>query len=93
MNTKRSWKPKANEILEVQLEPTNKMDKFSSGGGTEKENYRTSIHTEKLDVFPKLYFTSIGCENNECKVEILDGKAVNLGDGMGIKSSVHIVFP
>ena len=39
---RKIWKPKPNEILEVELEPTNKMDKFGCSDNKEQGNYWAS---------------------------------------------------
>ena len=39
---RKIWKPKPNEILEVELEPTNKMDKFAVSDNKEQGNYWAS---------------------------------------------------
>ena len=80
---RKTWKPKPNEILEVELEPTNKMDKFAVAIIKNKEIIG-HLPLGKTGRFSKTIFYFLRCEHNDCKVKIVDGKAVNLGDGMRV---------
>ena len=42
-------------------------------------------------LFFKTIFYVLRCEYNDCKVKVVDGKAVNLGNGMGM-SYMHTII-
>ena len=42
--------------------------------------------------FYKTIFYFLKCEYNDCKVKIVDGKAANLGDGMGMRIPCLLFF-
>ena len=88
---RKIWKPKPNEILEVELEPTNKMDKFAVAIIKNKEIIG-HLPLGKTGRFSKTIFYFLRCEHNDCKVKIVDGKAFNLGDGMGMRFPCILVF-
>ena len=64
--------------------PTNKMDKFAIA--VIKNKFIGHIPLGKTGRFSKTVFYFLKCEYNDCKVKIVDGKAVNLGNGVGIIS-------
>ena len=64
--------------------PTNKMDKFAIA--VIKNKFIGHIPLGKTGRFSKTVFNFLKCEYNDCKVKIVDGKAVNLGNGVGIIS-------
>ena len=66
------------------MEPTNKMDKFAIA--VIKNKFIGHIPLGKTGRFSKTVFYFLKCEYNDCKVKIVDGKAVNLGNGVGIIS-------
>ena len=76
--------PKFNEILEVKMEPTNKTDKFVV---EEIKNKKIIGHLPlgKTGRFSKTIFYFLKCEYNDCKVKIVEDKAVSVGDGMGMR--------
>ena len=71
------WEPKSNEILDIKLEPTNKMDKFAVAV---IKNQKIIMHLPlgKTGRFSKTIFYFLSCEYNDCKVKIVEDKAVNL---------------
>ena len=66
------------------MEPTNKMDKFAIA--VIKNKFIGHIPLGKTGRFSKTVFYFLKCEYNDSKVKIVDGKAVNLGNGVGIIS-------
>ena len=64
--------------------PTNKLDKFAIA--VIKNKFIGHIPLGKTGRFSKTVFYFLKCEYNDCKVKIVDGKAVNLGNGVGIIS-------
>ena len=54
---RKIWEPKTNEILEVKIEPTNKMNKFAVAVIKNKKLLDTFL-LRKLGAFPKQFFTS-----------------------------------
>ena len=54
---RKIWKPKSNEILEVKMEPTNKMDKCAVAMIKNKKIIG-QLPLGKLGAFPKQFFTS-----------------------------------
>ena len=64
--------------------PTNKMDMFAIA--VIKNKFIGHIPLGKTGRFSKTVFYFLKCEYNDCKVKIVDGKAVNLGNGVGIIS-------
>ena len=54
---RKIWEPKSNEILEVKMEPTNKMGKFTVAVTKNKKILDTFL-LEKLGAFPKQCFPS-----------------------------------
>ena len=77
---KKIWEPKSNEILEVKLEPTNKMDKFAVAV-TKNKKIIGHIPLGKTGCFSKTIFYFLRCKYNDCKVKIVVSKA----DGMGMR--------
>ena len=88
---KKIWESKSNEILEVKMEPTNKMDKFA-GGVIKNNKIIGNLLLGKTGHFPKTIFYFLKCEYNDCKVKIVDGKAVNLGDGIRMRVPCLLLF-
>ena len=66
------------------MEPTNTLDKFAIA--VIKNKFIGHIPLGKTGRFSKTVFYFLKCEYNDCKVKIVDGKAVNLGNGVGIIS-------
>ena len=66
------------------MKPTNKMDKFAIA--VIKNKFIGHIPLGKTGRFSKTVFYFLKCEYNDCKVKIVDGNAVNLGNGVGIIS-------
>ena len=60
------------------------MDKFAVAGNKEQENHWTPS-SWKTGRFTKPFFYFLKCDYNDCKVKIVDDKAVNLGNGMGMR--------
>ena len=60
------------------------MDKFAIA--VIKNKFIGHIPLGKTGRFSKTVFYFLKCEYNDCKVKIVDGKAVNLGNGVGIIS-------
>ena len=88
---RKIWEPKSNEILEVKMEPTNKMDKFAVAVIKNKKIIG-HLPLGKTGRFSKTIFYFLKCEYNDCKVKIVDGKAVNLCDGMGMRVPCLLLF-
>ena len=80
---RKIWEPKSNEILEVKMEPTNKMDKFIVAVIKNKK---------KIGLLPLGRFYFLKCEYNDCKVKLVDGKAVNLGNEIGMRVPCLLLF-
>ena len=74
---RKIWEPKYNEISEVKMEPTIKMDKFTVA--VIKNKNIGHLPLGKTGRFSKTIFYFLKCEYIDCKVKIVDGKAVNLG--------------
>ena len=73
------------------MEPTNKMDKFAVAV---IKNKKVIGHLPlwKTGRFSKTIFYFLNCEYNDRKVKIVDGKTVNLGDGMGMRVPYLLLF-
>ena len=80
------WEPKFTEILEVKLDPTSKMDKFAVAVIKNKKIIGHFL-LGKTGGVSKTVFYFLRWECNDCQEKIGDGKAVNLGDGMGMRVS------
>ena len=74
----------SSEILEVKMEPTNKMNKFSVAVMKNKKIIG-HLPLGKSGRFSKTLFYFLKCECNDCKVKTVYGKAVHLGNGMGMR--------
>ena len=74
----------SSEILEVKMEPTNKMDKFSVAVMKNKKIIG-HLPLGKSGRFSKTLFYFLKCECNDCQVKTVYGKAVHLGNGMGMR--------
>ena len=82
---KRNWQPKVKELLHTKNEPTNKIDKFAVAVMKEKKVVG-HLPKGRTGRFSKtIYYFLNANENNSCNVEVTDGKAVNLGDGKGMR--------
>ena len=81
---RKIWEPKSNEISEVKFEPTNKIDKVAVAVIKNKKIIG-HLPLGQTGCFSKTIFYFLRCEYNDCKVKIVDGKAVNLGDVMGMR--------
>ena len=46
----------------------------------------------KTRLFSKISFDFLRCKYNDCEVKIVDGKAVNLGDGMRMTVPCILLF-
>ena len=88
---RKIWEPKSNEILEVKMEPTSKIDKFAVGVIKIKK-FIGHLPLGKTGRFSKTIFDFLKCEYNDYKVKIIDGKAVNLGDRMGMRVPCLLLF-
>ena len=87
---RKIWELKSNEILEVKMEPTNKMGKFAVAVIKNKKIVG-HLPLGKTWCFSKTIFYFLKCEYNDCKDEIADGKA-NLGDRMGMRVPCLLLF-
>ena len=74
---RKIWEPNYNEISEVKLESTNKMDKFTVA--VIKNKNIGHLPLGKTGRFSKTIFYFLKCEYIDWKVKIVDGKAGNLG--------------
>ena len=88
---RKIWEPKSNEILEVKKEATNKTDRFAVAVINNKK-ITGHLPLRKTGCFFKRIFYFLKCEYNDCKVTIVDGKAVNLGDGVEIRVPCLLSF-
>ena len=88
---RKIWEPKSNEILEVKIELTNEMDKFAVALIKNKKiigNLPLGI----TGCFSETIFYFLKCKYSDYKVKIVDGKVVNLGDGMGMRVPYLLLF-
>ena len=85
------WSPKEKDILNTEIEPSNVMDKFAV---VIKNNTTTVGHLPKgkTSRFCKTVFYFLKIENTSCKVVITSPKAVNLGDGLGMRIPCKLFF-
>ena len=85
------WSPKEKDSLHTEMEPTNVMDKFSVAV---KDKTTTVGHLPKGKTgrFCKTIFYFLKLENTNCEVEITSPKAVNLGDGLGMRIPCKLIF-
>ena len=88
---RKIWEPKSNEILEVKKEATNKTDRFAVAVIKNKK-ITGHLPLRKTGRFFKRIFYFLKCEYNDCKVTIVDGKAVNLGDRVEIRVPCLLFF-
>ena len=58
---RKIWEPKSNEILEVKMEPTNKMDKFTVAV-IKNKNVIGHLPLGKTGCFPTTIFYFLKCE-------------------------------
>ena len=81
------WLP----ILNTEIEPSNVMDKIAV---VIKNNNTTAGHLPKGKTgrFCKTVFYFLKIENTSCKVVITSQKAVNLGDGLGMRIPCKLIF-
>ena len=89
---RKIWTPKNNEILKVEMEPTNKMDKFAAAVIKDKKTIGHLPKGKTGRLSKTIYYFLKVENNNDCQVEILDCKAVNLGDGMGMRIPCTLLF-
>ena len=73
------------------MEPTNKMDAFAVAVIKNKKIIG-HLHLGKTRHFSKTCFYFLKCEYNDCKVTIIDDKAVNFGKGMGMRVPCLLLF-
>ena len=88
---RKIWEPKSNEILEVKIELTNEMDKFAVALIKNKKIIG-NLPLGKTGCFSETIFYLLKCKYSDYKVKIVDGKVVNLGDGMGMRVPYLLLF-
>ena len=88
---RKIWEPKSNEILEVKIELTNEMDKFAVALIKNKKIIG-NLPLGKTGCFSETIFYFLKCKYSDYKVKIVDGKTVNLGDGMGMRVPYLLLF-
>ena len=66
---RKIWKPKSNEILEVKMEPTNKMDNLTVAV-IKNKNIIGTLPLEKLGAFPKQLFASWNASTMAAKLKL-----------------------
>ena len=88
---KDCWTPVKSEMLKAVMEPKNKTDKFTVAV-MKNDCLVGHLPKEKTGRFAKmiLYFLR-ACDSNTCSVEIV-GKAINQGDGKGMKVPCKLHF-
>ena len=88
---RKIWEPKSNEILEVKIELTNEMDKFAVALIKNKKIIG-NLPLGKTGCFSETILYFLKCKYSDYKVKIVDGKVVNLGDGMGMRVPYLLLF-
>ena len=88
---RKIWEPKSNEILEVKMELTNEMGKFAVALIKNKKIIG-NLPRGKTGCFSETIFYFLKCKYSDYKVKIVDGKVVNLGDGMGMRVPYLLLF-
>ena len=90
--SKDRWTPVKNEILKVVVQPKNQEDKFAVA--IMKDDCLVGhLPKEKTGKFAKIIFYFLqACDLKTCSVEIT-GKAINQGDGKGMKVPCKLYFP
>ena len=88
---RKIWEPKSNEILEVKIELTNEMDKFAVALIKNKKIIG-NLPLGKTGCFSETIFYFLKYKYSDYKVKIVDGKVVNLGDGMGMRVPYLLLF-
>ena len=73
------------------MEPTNKMDKFIVSVIKNKKKIG-HLPLGKTGELSKTIFYFLKCEYNDCKVKLVDGKAVNLGNEIGMRVPCLLLF-
>ena len=88
---KDHWIPVKSEMLKAVVEPKNKEDKFAVT--VMKDDCLVGhLQKEKTGRFAKIIFYFLhACNLNTCSVEIT-GKAINQGDGKGMKVPCKLYF-
>ena len=87
----KHWKPKENEILECEMEPSNVMDKYAVAVKNEGKVVGHLMKGEKGN-FAKMIFYFLRADDfNKCQCKIV-GKPVNLGNGMGLQVPCELLF-
>ena len=83
--------PKEKDILNTEIDPSNVVDKFAV---VIKNNTTTVGHLPqgKTGRFCKTVFYFLKIDNTSCKVVITSPKAVNLGDGLGMRIPCKLTF-
>ena len=71
------------------MKPKNKMDAFAVAVIKNKIGH---LPLGKTRHFSKTSFYFLKCEYNDCKVKIIDDKAVNFGNGMGMRVPYLLLF-
>ena len=82
---------KEKDILNTEIDPSNVVDKFAV---VIKNNTTTVGHLPqgKTGRFCKTVFYFLKIDNTSCKVVITSPKAVNLGDGLGMRIPCKLTF-
>ena len=82
------WTPVEVEELTTFMEPTNIQDKFAVAFKKKKMLVGHLLPKGKTERFAKTIFYFLkSCDDNCCYVKVA-GKAINQGDGMGMKAVI-----
>ena len=89
---KNVWAPVENEKLDIRMEPGNKKDKFAVAVIGGSEAVVGHLMKGKTGRFAKTIFYFLReSQYNRCNVRVT-GKAVNQGDGKGMKIPCMLTF-
>lgn len=89
---RKIWIPKKNELLLAEMESKNIVDKFAVVVKNDETTTVGHLPKGKTGRFSKTIFYFLQVESNSCRVEISDSKAVNLGDGLGMRVPCTLRF-
>ena len=92
MNTKDFGNQKLKEQLATKMELNNKMDKFAVAVFNSHTVVRHLMKEKTGRLAKTIYYFLKADEHNACTVEVITGKAVNLGDGMDMRVPCLLTF-
>ena len=89
---KADWTPFVGEKLTGVMESTNLMDKYAAAVKTSDESIVGHLPLGKSGKFSNTIFYFLKAnEKNSCVINVL-GKAINAGDGLGMKVPCRLLF-